>query len=56
MKNCFEILEIAIESDYTGPTLDDGKVTLDFMVKLMEFYKEQKKLHRKYAYKVKYTL
>lgn len=43
---------IAIEDDYTGPQLEDGKVTLNFMKDLMEFYKDQKKLHRKFAYKV----
>lgn len=42
----------AIEDDYVGPQLEDGKVTLKFMEELMEFYKDQKKLHRKFAYKV----
>lgn len=32
--------------------LIDGKVTLQFMLDLMENYKQQKKLHRKFAYKV----
>ncbi|XP_061395103.1 serine/threonine-protein phosphatase 5 [Musca vetustissima] len=43
---------IAIEEDYTGPMLIDGKVTLQFMLDLMENYKQQKKLHRKFAYKI----
>lgn len=43
---------MAIEEDYTGPCLDDGKVTIDFMKHLMETYKKQGKLHRKYAYKI----
>lgn len=43
---------LAIEDDYKGPALEDGKVTLKFMLELMEHYKQQKKLHRKYAYKV----
>ena len=42
----------ALEGDYTGPTLEDGKITLQFMKELMETYKKQGKLHRKYAYKV----
>jgi hypothetical protein len=45
-------LFIAIENEYTGPELEDGKVTLNFMKELMELYKNQGKLHRKYAYKV----
>lgn len=43
---------LAIENDYVGPELEDGKVTLQFMKDLMELYKNQGKLHRKYAYKV----
>lgn len=43
---------VAIEDDYNGPALEDGKVTLKFMKDLIEHYKAQKKLHRKYAYKV----
>lgn len=43
---------IVIEADYTGPTLENGKVTVTFMEGLLDWYREQKKLHRKYAYKV----
>ncbi|KAE8751127.1 hypothetical protein FOCC_FOCC002211 [Frankliniella occidentalis] len=43
---------MALEGDYTGPTLEDGKVTLEFMKQLMDTYKKQGKLHRKYAYKI----
>lgn len=44
---------ISIEDDYDGPKLEDDKnVTLDFMKALMQHYKDQKKLHKKYAYKV----
>ena len=42
----------AIEDEYTGPKLDDGKVTLQFMKDMMDWFKEQKKLHRKCAYQV----
>lgn len=48
----FILYYLAIESDYAGPKLEDGKVTLEFMKELMEHYKDQKKLHRKFAYKV----
>lgn len=44
---------ISIEDDYDGPKLDGEKnVTLEFMKALMQHYKDQKKLHKKYAYKV----
>ena len=44
---------ISIEDDYNGPKLkDETTVTLDFMKELMQWYKDQKKLHKKYAYKV----
>ncbi|XP_042884048.1 serine/threonine-protein phosphatase 5-like [Penaeus japonicus] len=43
---------MVIEDDYVGPRLEDGKVTENFMKELMEYYKAQKKLHRRYAYKI----
>jgi hypothetical protein len=46
------VLVSAIEKDYNGPNLEDGEVTLEFMQHLIKTYKEQGKLHRKYAYKV----
>lgn len=42
-----------IEEDYSGPKLENGKVTLEFLKDLMEHYKKEQKLHRKYAYKVR---
>ena len=46
--------QTAIDSSYNGPHLaqdEDGNyfVTLDFMKSLIETYKSQGKLHRKYA-------
>ncbi|NWI17312.1 PPP5 phosphatase, partial [Crypturellus soui] len=41
-----------IEDEYSGPKLEDGRVTLAFMKDLMQWYKEQKKLHRKCAYQI----
>lgn len=43
---------MTIENDYNGPKLDNGKVTLEFMKELMELYKNQGKLHRRYAYQI----
>lgn len=55
LSEMYQSLEsISIEDDYTGPKLaDDKTVTLDFMKELMKWYKDQKKLHKKYAYKVR---
>ncbi|XP_045607414.1 serine/threonine-protein phosphatase 5 [Procambarus clarkii] len=47
-----DLESMAIEDDYIGPRLEDGKVTETFMRELMEHYKAQKKLHRRYAYKI----
>jgi len=43
---------IAVESDYSGPQLVDGKISLEFMQSMMDTFKDQKKLHRKFAYKI----
>ncbi|XP_005533975.1 PREDICTED: protein PPP5D1, partial [Pseudopodoces humilis] len=45
-----DIESMTIEDEYSGPKLEEGKVTLSFMKELMQWYKEQKKLHRKCAY------
>uniref|UniRef100_A0A8U7P068 protein-serine/threonine phosphatase n=1 Tax=Corvus moneduloides TaxID=1196302 RepID=A0A8U7P068_CORMO len=45
-----DIESMTIEDEYSGPKLEDGKVTLAFMKELMQWYKDQKKLHRKCAY------
>jgi len=48
---------IAIEGDYTGPKLDSNeKVTVEFTEQLIATYKEQQKLHRRYAYQVFYFI
>lgn len=47
---------LAIEDEYSGPKLEDGKVTITFMKELMQWYKDQKKLHRKCAYQVTHLL
>lgn len=41
-----------IEDEYKGPALEDGKVTQKFMTDLLQTYREQGKLHRRYAYQV----
>ncbi|CAG12750.1 unnamed protein product, partial [Tetraodon nigroviridis] len=47
-----DIENMTIEDDYAGPKLENGKVTLAFMKEMMEWFKDQKKLHRKCAYQI----
>lgn len=42
-----------VEAGYDGPRLEnDTDVTADFMERLLEHYREQKKLHRRYAFQM----
>ena len=42
--------DIVVESSYTGPKLDSlADITPEWVVSLMEWQKDQKTLHRKYA-------
>ena len=50
--NCF----VEVPADYDGPHLDNGTVTEEFMDELLTAFKEQKKLHQKYAYQVLLTI
>ncbi|KAH9409796.1 PREDICTED: serine/threonine-protein phosphatase 5-like [Rhagoletis zephyria] len=43
---------MTIDDSYDGPKMVDGKVTLEFMQQLIETFKNEKPLHRKYAYKI----
>lgn len=43
---------LAIEPNYDGPHLVDGKVTLGFIDNLVVAYQEQKKLPKKYVCQV----
>ncbi|PNJ40997.1 PPP5D1 isoform 3, partial [Pongo abelii] len=45
-----DIESMTIEDEYSGPRLQDDKVTITFMKGLMQWYKDQKKLHRKCTY------
>lgn len=48
-----DVDSMAVEDSYEGPRLgDDGKITPSFMEELMAWYKNQKVLHRKYAYRI----
>ena len=47
-----DIESIDINDDYDGPKLVDGRVTEEFMTQMIDCFKDGKKLHRKYAYKM----
>ncbi|CAG8792125.1 12929_t:CDS:10, partial [Gigaspora margarita] len=54
-KNLAETIDlnaIAVDSSYDGPKLADGQITREFIEDMMECFKNQKKIHRKYAFQV----
>jgi len=40
-----------VEDNYCGPKLDDD-ISAGFMKNVLQWFKDQKKLHKKYCYKV----
>ena len=42
-----------MEESYCGPKWEEGELTPEFMSELLEWQRQEKKLHRKYAYKVR---
>ncbi len=49
-------MSVVVEDKYTGTRLDD-EIDEEFMKELMQWQKDQKNLHKKYAFKVsKYVL
>uniref|UniRef100_A0A5S6R1X1 protein-serine/threonine phosphatase n=1 Tax=Trichuris muris TaxID=70415 RepID=A0A5S6R1X1_TRIMR len=54
-KNPFDSLDvdaIVVEDTYNGPALEDGKVTVQFVEQLLETFRTEKKLHKKYAFMI----
>lgn len=49
----FLIFFSEVEAAYDGPVLEND-ITLEFMKQLIETFKAEKRLHRKYAYKVSF--
>ncbi|XP_064622307.1 serine/threonine-protein phosphatase 5-like [Lineus longissimus] len=47
-----DISSMTIEDDYKGPKLENNTVTHDFVMSLMDVFKKQEKLHRRYAYQI----
>ncbi len=50
-----EVDKIVVDSSYTGPRLGDGEsppITMAFIMEVMEYFKQQKVLHRKYVIQI----
>ncbi|PWA63702.1 serine/threonine-protein phosphatase 5 [Artemisia annua] len=47
-----QILNIDVESQYTGAKIEGDVVTLDFVKKMMDDFKNQKFLHKRYAFQI----
>ncbi len=45
------VMVTEVEEKYAGPRLD-GEITAEFMNELLQYLKDQKRLHKKYAFKV----
>lgn len=43
---------VAVEDDYRGPRWEEGRLDMEFMDHLLQWYSRGKLLHKKYAYKV----
>lgn len=43
---------MTIDDSYDGPKIVDGKVTKEFVEEMINYFKEEKLLHRKYAYQL----
>jgi serine/threonine-protein phosphatase 5 len=47
------IEEMVVEESYTGPRLpEDGTVTIEFVTEMMEYFKSQRLIHRKYLLQI----
>lgn len=44
------------EADYYGPKFDSNKITIEFVKELIEHYKQQKILHKKFAYEILFQI
>ena len=50
LKYCYYYFAV-VDSKYEGPRLDD-EMTLDFMKEMLIWFKNEKLIHPKYAYKI----
>lgn len=43
---------IKIQDSYAGPRLEDGRVTPDFLKQMLQYFKEEKTLHKRIVYEI----
>lgn len=62
-KSAFDQIDIEtlrrsnVEQDYKGPRIGaDNKVTPEFVTELIEYFKQQKVLHKKFAYEILFQI
>ena len=63
-KSAFDNLDIeslrksTVEADYKGPKLEDETrfVNVNFIMELIEYFKQQKTLHKKFAYEILFQI
>ncbi|CAG8474608.1 974_t:CDS:10 [Diversispora eburnea] len=48
----FDADSIAVESSYDGPVIENGQITKEFIEQMIEHFKNQMKIHRKFAYQI----
>ncbi|GJP63921.1 hypothetical protein CLOP_g20950 [Closterium sp. NIES-67] len=51
-----DVSSIDVEATYDGPRMEGEEVTLPFVQKMMDAFKNQKKLHRRYAYQILFQI
>ena len=57
-KFCVDVIawfSLVVEDEYDGPRLSEDGITREFVEELIERFTDQKKIHKKYAYKVTTT-
>ena len=47
-----DVESMPVEEKYEGPKLVDGKVTKEFTDQLLDHYRDEKLLHRRYAFQI----
>lgn len=51
-----DVAGIIVEPSYDGPHLPESGITLEFVTAMLEHMKAQKKIHRKYLYKILFAV
>jgi serine/threonine-protein phosphatase 5 len=52
LKRLGDVNEMIVDDSYTGPRIVDNQITLEFVIEMLAWLKDQKLLHRKYALQI----